>query len=693
MLRSFAGPCVSTDTACSSSLVAAHLAHSGILNSESTAAVAAGVNAILSPVTTVAICQLQALSPVGRCRSFDAAGDGYGRGEGIVAVLLAPSRPGQTAIAVVRSSAVNQDGQSSGLTAPNGPSQTKLVLNALRQGSLSPALLRFVAVHGTGTPLGDPIEVGALGQAARGGGSSTAPLALASVKSCYGHTEGAAGLTGLLMAAAAAAQQAAPPVMHLRNVNSYVEAALGDWRKHSQLSAAIPRQQQAAPQAAQLAGTSSFGMSGVNAHMLVAAPTVQDLQAEPTGVAHKQLLRSQRMWPLAPAHPMLFSGLAVARQALFSCDLSQPALAYLWQQSVLGRTTLPAAAALELMAAAGCCLSDAAAGLAVAGAAFSAPMHCEHGAIVTCGMELVSGALQLMAGGQVAVTALAVQATAVANTATAVAMPASSMLGSLVATQTAAVSGEQHSLASMAPLPFLKAHGYACHPSFAQTAISLSGGAAAAQAVLGCELYLPASAGSLAAAAAAASTTAQLASSSGAAVLQVQGLVAKPLASLLPQRIAAAPHSPAWQLAWQPVQFAAPAQQASKHTLIISTQPWPLHSLCNHAADATVLPLAAINAVWGSHAASELSIASEAHLELLLCTLQPQQVLFVQPPGAPVDAAAALATYRAVARSPAQLRLSLVTYDQQEVGSFVARFDAATGLLQGKRRRQKACGV
>jgi acyl transferase domain-containing protein len=148
---------------------------------------------------------------VGRCKSFDASGDGYGRGEGFAAALLTQARPGQLALAVVRASSVSQDGQSSGLTAPNGPSQTKLVLNALRQGGLAAAALRFVAVHGTGTPLGDPIEVGALGQAARGSqqsssGSVAAPLVLGSVKSCYGHTEGAAGLTGLLLAAQAAGQ-------------------------------------------------------------------------------------------------------------------------------------------------------------------------------------------------------------------------------------------------------------------------------------------------------------------------------------------------------------------------------------------------------------------------------------------------------------------------------------------------------
>ncbi|EFN51778.1 hypothetical protein CHLNCDRAFT_27430, partial [Chlorella variabilis] len=146
-----AGPCLSTDTACSSSLVATHLAHYSLLNQETVAATAAGVNAMLSPTTTVGICQLQALSSTGRCKSFDSTGDGYGRAEGFGVVLLAPPHPGQLAVAAVRGSAMNQDGQSSGLTAPNGPSQTKLLLTSLRRGGLNSMKLRFIAVHGTGT--------------------------------------------------------------------------------------------------------------------------------------------------------------------------------------------------------------------------------------------------------------------------------------------------------------------------------------------------------------------------------------------------------------------------------------------------------------------------------------------------------------------------------------------------------------
>ena len=209
------GPCLSTHTACSSSLVATHLAHTGLLNGEASAATASGVFMVLLAGTMSGISQLQAFSPVGRCKTFDASGDGYGRGEGCVSVVLRPESGisdinnsnnntpiNNGPLAVLVSTAVNQAGRASSLTAPNGPAQTALISKALEVCEAMPEDVRLVAVHGTGTPLGDPIETGALGQALsyKGPGGSAHKLTIASVKSCYGHTEGAAGLTGALMA-------------------------------------------------------------------------------------------------------------------------------------------------------------------------------------------------------------------------------------------------------------------------------------------------------------------------------------------------------------------------------------------------------------------------------------------------------------------------------------------------------------
>ena len=167
-------------------------------------------------------------------------------------------------MALLVGSAVNQAGQRSGLTAPNGPAQTSLIRAALAVGQVDPNDLGLLSVHGTGTALGDPIEVGALAQALPG----AAALSLASVKSCFGHTEGAAGLTGLLLATAAAGHQATPAVMHLRNTNPYVQAALGQWQASARRRVQLPRQL-AACTSPGFAGTSSFGMSGVNAHAIV----------------------------------------------------------------------------------------------------------------------------------------------------------------------------------------------------------------------------------------------------------------------------------------------------------------------------------------------------------------------------------------------------------------------------------------
>ena len=128
-----AGPCLSTHTACSSSLVATHLAHTGLLNREAESAASCGIFMVLLPDTMSGICQLQALSPVGRCKTFDSSGDGYGRGEGCAVVIMRPTGSSNgEALALVRSTVVNQDGRSSSLTAPNGPSQTILVSAALQ---------------------------------------------------------------------------------------------------------------------------------------------------------------------------------------------------------------------------------------------------------------------------------------------------------------------------------------------------------------------------------------------------------------------------------------------------------------------------------------------------------------------------------------------------------------------------------
>ena len=190
------GPCVSTDTACSSSLVAAHLARRAVGVGDAAAGVAAGVNLALLHINTSVICAIGALSPVGRCKALDATADGYGRGEGCGVFvighapaprLLPGSGPAAAArVLVMVASAVNQDGRSSALTAPHGPSQQALLADIAREEAVGGSGgSRFIAMHGTGTGLGDPIETAAQARSFLGRGDQRA--ALGAPKAHYGR--------------------------------------------------------------------------------------------------------------------------------------------------------------------------------------------------------------------------------------------------------------------------------------------------------------------------------------------------------------------------------------------------------------------------------------------------------------------------------------------------------------------------
>ena len=349
---SLAGPCVSTDTACSSSLVAMHQAHKGVLAGESVTAVAAGVNAMVLSITTASICGMSALSPNARCKTFDASADGYGRGEGFAVFVLGPAQHAQQATAVIRGSAINQDGRSSGLTAPNGPSQTTLIRDVLISAGVKAQDVGYLALHGTGTPLGDPIEVNALGQAFRQprGSSSRTPLVLGSVKSCFGHTEGAAGLTGALLAVQAIHHRDAPAIMNLRNMNPYVDSALGDWEKRGGMQASVARQLSAqpfrTPSVGQVtAGTSSFGMGGTNTHLLVGVPSPKESLPGTKLVAMQRV----RLWPAPVPSHFLVTAQALPRnkRVAIAVDMLRPVLGYMFDHQVHGHMILPGAALFD----------------------------------------------------------------------------------------------------------------------------------------------------------------------------------------------------------------------------------------------------------------------------------------------------------------------------------------------------------
>ncbi|NJR64506.1 MAG: SDR family NAD(P)-dependent oxidoreductase, partial [Leptolyngbyaceae cyanobacterium CRU_2_3] len=262
------GPAIALDTACSSALVAVHLACQSLRAGECHLALAGGVNLMLSPHGHTVLSQMRALSADGRCKTFDAAADGYGRGEGCGVVVLKrlsnAIADGDNILAQIRGSAVNHDGRSSGLTVPNGLAQQDLIRAALANAGVEPKQVNYVEVHGTGTALGDPIEVEALAAVLSPERSPDQPLAIGSVKTNIGHLEAAAGIAGLMKVVLAIQHQSLPAHLHLNTLNPAlpwtdlpltVPTAFTPWTVINQQ----PR----------LAGVSSFGMSGTNAHVIV----------------------------------------------------------------------------------------------------------------------------------------------------------------------------------------------------------------------------------------------------------------------------------------------------------------------------------------------------------------------------------------------------------------------------------------
>jgi acyl transferase domain-containing protein/SAM-dependent methyltransferase len=263
------GPSLVVDTACSSSLVALHLACQALRGGECDMALAGGINLILSPEFNIAFTKARMMAPDGRCKSFDAAADGYVRGEGVGVLVLKRLNDalaaGDRIVAVVHGSAVNQDGSSNGLTAPNGPAQEAVIRAALKQGGIAAGDVAYVETHGTGTPLGDPIEVGALAAVFSPGRERAAPLLIGSVKTNLGHLEAAAGVAGVIKVILSLQRDSIPGNLHFHNGNPRI-----DWHG---LPIEVPRMATAWPgrSAGRFAGVSSFGFAGTNAHAVLGA--------------------------------------------------------------------------------------------------------------------------------------------------------------------------------------------------------------------------------------------------------------------------------------------------------------------------------------------------------------------------------------------------------------------------------------
>ncbi|AUT04161.1 short-chain dehydrogenase [Nostoc sp. CENA543] len=260
------GPSMTVDTACSSSLVAVHLACNALRNGECDIALAGGVNIILTPVISLIESRAHMLAPDGRCKTFDASANGMVRGEGCGMIVLKrlsqAVKNGDRILAKVHSTAVNHDGPSSGLTVPNGDAQEKLLHQALKAAKLKPEQIDFIEAHGTGTALGDPIELESMA-AVFSQRPQNRPLIIGSVKTNLGHLEGAAGIAGLIKTVLALQHHKIPPHLHFEKPNPRF-----DWSSQI-FEVPVHGKNWHPSQRERIAGVSSFGFSGTNAHIIV----------------------------------------------------------------------------------------------------------------------------------------------------------------------------------------------------------------------------------------------------------------------------------------------------------------------------------------------------------------------------------------------------------------------------------------
>lgn len=264
------GPSISIDTACSSSLVSTHLAAASLRKKECDMAVSAGVSLMISPVVMSSLCSMNAIAADGRSKPFDADGNGYGRGEGCGVLILKrlsdAKRDNDTIYAVIEGSALNNDGDSSGLTVPNGKAQKMVISEALKAANVKPEDVDYIEAHGTGTPLGDPIEFDAIKEVYFGKNSAKRErdLVVGAVKGNIGHLESAAGVSSIIKVILSLNNKEMPPIANFKNLNPRMNV--------KDTSVVFPTKRlkwENTDNKKRIAGVSSFGFSGTNGHMII----------------------------------------------------------------------------------------------------------------------------------------------------------------------------------------------------------------------------------------------------------------------------------------------------------------------------------------------------------------------------------------------------------------------------------------
>ncbi|MFI4954640.1 MAG: type I polyketide synthase, partial [Gammaproteobacteria bacterium] len=355
------GPSMAVDTACSSSLVALHQACQSLRLGECDAAIAGGVNVILSPELSINFSQAHMLAADGHCKTFDKAADGYVRGEGCGIVILKrlsdALRNKDRILAVIKGSAVNQDGASGGLTVPNGPAQEAVIRRALAQAQLEPHEIDYIETHGTGTSLGDPIEVNALTQVFKG---RNTVLTIGTVKTNMGHLEAAAGIAGIIKTVLALCYEEIPRHLHFKEINPAIHL--------EEIPAQIPIKPvewKAQSGRVRRAGVSGFAFSGTNAHVILEEAPEQDPSQIREGLP-KTVFNRQRYWPSIltrkknigewgeEIHPLL--GLKLPESANQESiiyeqklDLTNDSCDYLHDHEIYGHVIYPASGYIEML--------------------------------------------------------------------------------------------------------------------------------------------------------------------------------------------------------------------------------------------------------------------------------------------------------------------------------------------------------
>jgi acyl transferase domain-containing protein/NADPH:quinone reductase-like Zn-dependent oxidoreductase/acyl carrier protein len=315
------GPSMSVDTACSSSLVSTHLACMSNAAGHATSNLSSGVNLTLDPTTTATFHSAGMLAPDGRCKTLDASADGYVRGESCASLLLRGQCSDSDSALICQvqltGTAVNQDGRSSSLTAPNGPSQQKVIRQGLVDAMASPTSMCLLQMHGTGTGLGDPIEMGAVSAVlinipAQQLTNEMHPISVAAVKAAVGHTEAGAGATGLVHTRICLVDAAAAPLAQLRQLSPHlVNMMFTSQARTSARSVVLPKspvpvQYATVDHSPKLAGVSSFAFQGTNAHAILAPHT-----SVPTNSLYASMrpFHQHRYWPYPHVHPLLRSSI------------------------------------------------------------------------------------------------------------------------------------------------------------------------------------------------------------------------------------------------------------------------------------------------------------------------------------------------------------------------------------------------